>query len=517
MTLGRCALTLAVIGSALCCSPLYARQATAPSPTMQVEVPASASQGDIGTLAQLQPPPLPGQPANAGGTLQPPPLPNQPAAAAGQLQPPPLPAANAAGQLQPPPLPNAQTANAALAQPPANPLGPPPPMPQAQGAPAAPGTGATQAGTGQPGSKIRTRLQIIGFHVDDTTKAQLEDAAKAGGGKYYSAGNAQELTQAMGQATGLGTGAPVTNPSSPAVRPVVNLVLDASNSMWGQIQGRAKIDIARDSIRTLLSSWDPNADLGLIAYGHNRPADCSDIESLMKVAPLDANAFNTLVGNLTPKGKTPLTEAVRRAAKELALTDRPASVILFSDGIETCGGDPCSLAQELKAEGVNFTAHVIGFSVNANEKQLACLAESTGGLFLTADTEQQLSQALQTVANRAANPVATDLITLEAIDQANGQPITSGVVWTITSLASEDMVPLTAGVSRPALPLAPGQYVAEARVGAAVGQAQFTVVAKQGQTVQVKLGVTQVAQQVGPAASRTTTSPAPRRSRLPAA
>ena len=65
----------------------------------------------------------------------------------------------------------------------------------------------------------------------------------------------------------------------------------------GQIQGRAKIDIARDSIRTLLSSWDPNADLGLIAYGHNRPADCSDIESLMKVAPLDANAFNTLVGN----------------------------------------------------------------------------------------------------------------------------------------------------------------------------------------------------------------------------
>ena len=200
---------------------------------------------------------------------------------------------------------------------------------------------------------------------------------------------------------------------------------------------------------------------------------------------------------MTPKGKSPLTEAVRRAAKELALTDRPASVILFSDGIETCGGDPCSLAQELKSEGVNFTAHVIGFSVSANEKQLACLAELTGGLFLAADTEQQLSQALQTVANRAANPVATDLITLEAIDQTSGQPITSGVVWTITSLASEDMVPLTAGVSRPALPLQPGQYVAEARVGAVAGQAQFTVVAKQGQTVQVRLGVAQVAQQVG--------------------
>lgn len=361
--------------------------------------------------------------------------------------------------------------------------------PPTSGQPAAPGPGPAAApATGTPAraapGKIKVDLQIIGFAVDDTTRAQLEEAAKAGGGQYYAAENQQQLTDALGKATGLGTGAPTDN----AARAAVTLVLDESNSMWGQIEGRSKIEIARESVRSLLQSWSPNADLGLVAYGHNRSSDCSDIETLRPVGPLDADGFATLVDNLTPRGKTPLTEAVRRAAGELAQTDRPASVILFSDGIETCGGDPCALASELAGMGVNFSVHVIGFSVAANEKQLACLAENTGGLYLTADNAPQLQQALQTVANRAAAPMAIDLITLEALDQT-GKPITSGVVWTVTSLASEDTVPLTAGVTRPALPLPPGQYLAEARVGSVTGHTPFEVVAKTAQLVQVKLGI----------------------------
>jgi len=340
------------------------------------------------------------------------------------------------------------------------------------------------AAQAQQAPKIDVDLQIIGFGVDDTTKAQLEEAAKAGGGQYYSAENQQQLTDALGKATGLGTG---TQPDD-ATRAAVMLVLDESNSMWGQIEGRAKIEIARESVRSLLQSWNANADLGLVAYGHNRASDCTDIETLRPVGPLDANGFGTLVDNLTPRGKTPLTEAVRRAADDLAKADRPASVILFSDGIETCGGDPCALASQLSQMGVDFAVHVIGFSTAANEKQLACLAEDTGGLYLTADNAPQLQQALQTVANRAATPRATDLITLEALDQ-NGSPITSGVIWTVTSLASEDTVPLTAGVSRPALPLAPGQYLAEATAGGVTGRTPFDVVAKQAQTVQVRLGI----------------------------
>jgi Ca-activated chloride channel family protein len=58
------------------------------------------------------------------------------------------------------------------------------------------------------------------------------------------------------------------------------IVLDASGSMWGQINGEAKIDIAKRVVSDLLSTLDPSLELGLVAYGHRRKGDCTDIESL---------------------------------------------------------------------------------------------------------------------------------------------------------------------------------------------------------------------------------------------
>src|SRR5687768_11114896 len=119
--------------------------------------------------------------------------------------------------------------------------------PPTAGEPAAPAPSQPAVGQG-PGSapgKIDIDLQIIGFGVDEATKTQLEEAAKAGGGQYYAAENQQQLTDALGKATGLGSGGPTDS----SARPAVMLVLDESNSMWGQIEGRAKIEIARESVR----------------------------------------------------------------------------------------------------------------------------------------------------------------------------------------------------------------------------------------------------------------------------
>ena len=67
----------------------------------------------------------------------------------------------------------------------------------------------------------------------------------------------------------------------------VILVLDASGSMWGQIDGRTKIEIAREAVAKILSTWRGSDDLGLIAYGHRTKGDCNDIEVLMSPAPLE--------------------------------------------------------------------------------------------------------------------------------------------------------------------------------------------------------------------------------------
>lgn len=135
------------------------------------------------------------------------------------------------------------------------------------------------------------------------------------------------------------------------------LVLDASGSMWGQIGGKAKIDIARDAVANMLGSWPASQQLGLMAYGHRSKGNCADIEMLKAPAVLDKAGFQRAVNALQPKGMTPISASVRMAAEQLKFSERKATVILVSDGEETCHADPCALGQELEKLGVDFTAH----------------------------------------------------------------------------------------------------------------------------------------------------------------
>lgn len=180
------------------------------------------------------------------------------------------------------------------------------------------------------------------------------------------------------------------------------LVLDASGSMMGQINGKAKITIAREVIDDMLKSWNPENQIGLVSYGHRKKGDCSDIETLIPVSKLDVNAFNKVVNSLTPKGKTPLSAAVRIAAEKLRHVEDAATVILISDGEETCNADPCAVASELEKTGVDFTVHVIGFDITEKKavSQLQCLAKNTGGEYFPASDASALKEALTTAVKK---------------------------------------------------------------------------------------------------------------------
>lgn len=175
------------------------------------------------------------------------------------------------------------------------------------------------------------------------------------------------------------------------------IVLDASGSMWGQIDGRPKLEIAREALGSVLSGLDPATEIGLMAYGHREKGSCADIELVVPPAPGTAQAITEAANAMKFLGKTPLTEAVRRAASELKSTEEKATVILITDGIETCEADPCALGAELEASGVDFTAHVVGFGLTAEEgATVACLAENTGGRYIEAKDAGSLVEALKT-------------------------------------------------------------------------------------------------------------------------
>ena len=190
--------------------------------------------------------------------------------------------------------------------------------------------------------------------------------------------------------------------------PATVIVLDASGSMWGQIDGVNKITIARDVLDELLGELPQDTVLGLTTYGHRRKGDCTDIETLIAPQAGTREALRQAVAGLNPKGKTPLSDAVVQAARSLRHTEQAATVILISDGLETCDADPCAIGAELEASGVDFTAHVVGFDVESDpvaRAQLQCLASATGGTYLPARDAGELAKALKQVATAAPAPV----------------------------------------------------------------------------------------------------------------
>ena len=174
------------------------------------------------------------------------------------------------------------------------------------------------------------------------------------------------------------------------------LILDGSGSMWAELpEGRSRIEVARDVLDDFLSARDPALPMGVIAYGHNRRGDCSDIETLAPVGVQDGQALGQRLRSLMPRGKTPLAEALRRAAAEIPATAEEADIVLVTDGLETCGGDPCAVAAGLAAQGIPIRAHVVGFGLTEGEvRQIACVAEQTGGQILATQSGAELSEAL---------------------------------------------------------------------------------------------------------------------------
>lgn len=199
------------------------------------------------------------------------------------------------------------------------------------------------------------------------------------------------------------------------------LILDASGSMWGQVDGQTKISAARKAVDSILSKWKPSDRLGLMAYGHRNKGDCRDIELVVPVGDFDAGKIRSAVRGLNPKGKTPMADSLRAAAQALRSSENKATVILVSDGIETCSPDPCAVAAELKKAGVNFTAHVIGFDVTdpAAKSQLQCIARATGGVYLDARNASGLESAL----NRAVQAAQGEKVQSQAPAKPEPDPL----------------------------------------------------------------------------------------------
>lgn len=274
----------------------------------------------------------------------------------------------------------------------------------------------------------------------------------------------------------------------------VIIILDASGSMWAQIDGKPKLEIARESLRTVLQSVPTDDDIGFMAYGHREKGSCDDIQLIVPPQAGSGSAISAAADSLKFLGKTPLTAAVKQAAEALKYTEDKATVVLITDGLETCGGDPCALGKELEASGVDFTADVVGFGLTADEgRQIACLADNTGGKYIQASDEKALQAALaETVAAPAPAPEPApapapapakpefNFLPIAVLAEG-GDPVTDGNAWEIYKAKPDgtrgDYVSTEYGAYK--ANLEPGDYIVVASDGQAKTEQKVKIEAGQ--------------------------------------
>ena len=175
-------------------------------------------------------------------------------------------------------------------------------------------------------------------------------------------------------------------------------ILDGSGSMWGRVDGKLKIQAAKEVMTTLLNENPDDVQCGIMVYGHRKKGDCSDIEMIVPIGTLNKEAAIARIKGITPKGKTPISDSIAMAIDRIKATEYASTIVLISDGIETCGKDPCALTRSLKESGINFVMHVVGFDVKGEAaKQLSCIAQAGGGMYFSTSNATDLLAALNRI------------------------------------------------------------------------------------------------------------------------
>lgn len=288
-------------------------------------------------------------------------------------------------------------------------------------------------------------------------------------------------------------------PSLAAERAII--VLDGSGSMWAQVDGEARITIARETLSSVLAELPADLELGFMTYGHREKGNCDDIEMLVEPAANTGAAIAAAADGINPKGMTPLSDAVRLAAEELRYTEQKATVILITDGLETCEVDPCALGGDLENQGIDFTTHVLGFGLSDEEgRQVACLAENTGGQYLSAQNGADLVEALTTTVAEIAEAQTVVAEPEPAPEPAPAPDLDYNLRPTVSlSEGGPDLVDETYSIVwkwySPAIDgskgehidtdyyshfdglLEPGDYILEVEVGYALASQRITIVA----------------------------------------
>lgn len=178
----------------------------------------------------------------------------------------------------------------------------------------------------------------------------------------------------------------------------LELILDASGSMLQRLDGKRRIEIAKEVLIDLVENQlPPGTPVAMRVFGHREADSCrTDLE--MPLAPLAVGATVAQIKKIQAMNlaKTPIAASLAQVANDLAGVEGQRLVVLITDGEETCGGDPAEAITKLKEAGIDIRVNIVGFAIDNDDlkKSFALWSDLGGGNYFDARNASQLSDSI---------------------------------------------------------------------------------------------------------------------------
>ncbi|MBA4492725.1 VWA domain-containing protein [Paenactinomyces guangxiensis] len=197
-------------------------------------------------------------------------------------------------------------------------------------------------------------------------------------------------------------------PEPPPKKANIVVLLDASGSMGGKMDGQEKMAEVEEAIRDFAAKLPKERyTLTLRVYGHkgsNKKKDkalsCSDVEKVYMANQYDAKKLASVFNKVNPTGWTPFAYAISSSYQDMqkGTPDTVENMVLvISDGSDTCGGNPLEAARLINRSQFRAKVHIIGLDVEHEiENELRKVSDITGGDYRTVENAEELKETLQT-------------------------------------------------------------------------------------------------------------------------
>lgn len=206
-------------------------------------------------------------------------------------------------------------------------------------------------------------------------------------------------------------------------------IYDASNSMNATWQSGSRHEIAKKLFTDALDSlqYAENLELALRVYGHQKyykqGQDCDDTRLEVPFGKNNVSEMKTKIKSIAPKGTTPIALTLEKSGNDFPTCSECRNIIiLITDGIEECGGDPCAVSLALQKKGIVLKPFVIGIGLDLEfKKTFECV-----GNYFDAAKEETFKTVLNIVISQALNTTTAQVNLLDA----NSKPTETDVNMT---------------------------------------------------------------------------------------